>query len=158
MTGSMVTTGVGRERPAPSYSHSKGTPKRFSSPIQSGRVTDRHRESGQDGESVGWQDWGRTPHTPGKYESGAFASFSPDGTRIVTASTDHTAKGVGRRDGDETLTLKGHNGPVRLARFSSDGTRILTAGFDGHVRMFDARPVNREFLPREPAPSPRESK
>ena len=38
------------------------------------------------------------------------ASFSPDGSRIVTASEDRTAKVWDAGSGAEVLTLKGHTG------------------------------------------------
>ena len=40
------------------------------------------------------------------------ASFSPDGSRIVTASGDKTAKVWDARTGAEVLTLKGHTSVV----------------------------------------------
>ena len=54
------------------------------------------------------------------------ASFSADGTRIVTASEDKTAKVWDARSGAEMLTLKGHTDRVNSASFSPDGTRIVT--------------------------------
>ncbi len=43
------------------------------------------------------------------------ASFSPDGSRIVTASQDKTAKVWDARSGAEVLTLKGHTGSASIA-------------------------------------------
>jgi dipeptidyl aminopeptidase/acylaminoacyl peptidase len=64
------------------------------------------------------------------------AQFSPDGTRIVTAADDGTAR-VWREepDGDwSTVALEGHRdrGSFRVssAQFSPDGTRIVTASFN----------------------------
>jgi tRNA A-37 threonylcarbamoyl transferase component Bud32 len=62
------------------------------------------------------------------------ASFSPDGTRIVTASGDKTAKVWDAKTGTETFTLKGHTGQVRSAAFSPDGTRIVTASIDSTAK------------------------
>ena len=42
------------------------------------------------------------------------ASFSPDGSRVVTASDDKTAKVWDARTGAEVLTLKGHTGGVHV--------------------------------------------
>ena len=39
------------------------------------------------------------------------ASFSPDGSRIVTGSWDKTAKVWDAENGAEVLTLKGHTRP-----------------------------------------------
>ncbi|MBM3984029.1 MAG: hypothetical protein FJ304_27940, partial [Planctomycetes bacterium] len=54
------------------------------------------------------------------------ASFSADGTRIVTGSGDQTAKVWDAKTGAEVLTLKGHTSFVYAASFSADGTRIVT--------------------------------
>jgi WD40 repeat protein len=62
--------------------------------------------------------------------------FSPDGTRIVTASFDGTAK-VWDPDGALLATLEGHSGDVASAVFSPDGTRIVTASFDDTAKVWD---------------------
>jgi hypothetical protein len=67
------------------------------------------------------------------------ASFSADGTRIVTASRDNTAKVWDARTGAETLTLKGHTKWVDAASFSADGTRIVTGSSDGTAKVWDAK-------------------
>lgn len=66
------------------------------------------------------------------------ASFSPDGSRILTASWDGTARLWNTADGAEIAVLEGHNRPVSSARFSPDGSRIVTAGDDGTVRVWTA--------------------
>ena len=58
------------------------------------------------------------------------ASFSPDGSRIVTASWDGTAKVWDAESGAELLTLKGHAAQVTSASFSPDGSRIVTGSVD----------------------------
>jgi serine/threonine protein kinase len=68
------------------------------------------------------------------------ASFSPDGTRIVTASEDQTARLWDVKTGTATLTLKGHASGVQSASFSPDGTRIVTASYTT-AKVWDARPV-----------------
>jgi WD40 repeat protein/tRNA A-37 threonylcarbamoyl transferase component Bud32 len=67
------------------------------------------------------------------------ASFSRDGSRIVTGSWDATAKVWDARTGAEILTLKGHNEDVRSASFSPDGSRIITGSSDGTAKVWDAR-------------------
>ena len=76
------------------------------------------------------------------------ASFSPDGSRIVTASDDKTAKVWDANTGAELFSLKGHTGPVHSASFSPDGSRILTAAYHfsaetlsmlTDVKVWDAR-------------------
>src|SRR5512133_3885038 len=49
------------------------------------------------------------------------ARFSADGSRILTASFDHTARVWDARTGGLLLTLRGHTGWVGSARFDPDG-------------------------------------
>src|SRR5262249_49606273 len=65
------------------------------------------------------------------------AHFSPDGSSLVTASEDGTAK-LWDAQGALRATLGGHGGAVAQARFSPDGKRVVTASWDGKVRLFDA--------------------
>ncbi|MBN9121480.1 MAG: protein kinase [Planctomycetes bacterium] len=67
------------------------------------------------------------------------AAFSPDGTRIVTGSWDHTAKVWDAKTGNELLTLGGHKAPLFSAAFSADGSRIVTASGDGTAKVWDAK-------------------
>ncbi len=67
-----------------------------------------------------------------------YAAFSPDGTRIVTASKDGTARvwpaaGTGAR-----VVRIGHTGSVTHAAFSPDGARIVTASYDKTARVWPA--------------------
>jgi len=66
------------------------------------------------------------------------AAFSADGTRIVTASFDRTARVWDAASGEMLLELKGHNGQVTTAAFSVDGARIVTASVDRTARVWDA--------------------
>jgi WD40 repeat protein len=65
------------------------------------------------------------------------AAFSPDGTRIVTASTNRTARLWDARSGRVVGTLKGHTHQLTSAAFSPDGTRIVTASKDDTARLWD---------------------
>ncbi|MEB3317618.1 MAG: AAA family ATPase, partial [Cyanobacteriota bacterium] len=68
------------------------------------------------------------------------ASYSGDGSRIVSAGDDGTlrvwdaksGKGIGE-------PLRGHQGGVRSASYSGDGSRIVSAGADGTLRVWDAK-------------------
>ena len=66
------------------------------------------------------------------------AAFSPDGSRIVTASYDKTARVWDAATGKEIVVLRGHDGPVNSAAFSPDGKRIVTASDDKTARVWDA--------------------
>src|SRR5262249_27905045 len=64
------------------------------------------------------------------------AAFSPDGTRIVTASDDHTARLWDSDTGIEIITLR-HGGAVNSAAFSPDGKRVVTVSEDRTARVWD---------------------
>ena len=66
------------------------------------------------------------------------ASFSPDGSRIVTGSDDETARVWDAETGASLATLKGHDGSVGSASFSPDGSRIVTGADDKTARVWDA--------------------
>jgi eukaryotic-like serine/threonine-protein kinase len=66
------------------------------------------------------------------------AAYSPDGTRVVTASYDKTARIWDARTGAELVALVGHGDQVRSAAYSPDGTRIVTASIDNTARVWDA--------------------
>ncbi len=67
------------------------------------------------------------------------AAFSPDGTRIVTAALDKTARiwdaATGKPIGEP---LRGHDDIVFSAALSPDGQRIVTASWDKTARIWDA--------------------
>ncbi len=65
------------------------------------------------------------------------AKFSPDGTRIVTASFDKTAVVWDAATGRMLVRLAGHTGEVTSAEYSPDGTRILTGSYDKTARVWD---------------------
>ena len=54
-------------------------------------------------------------------------AFSPDGTRLASASLDQTVKLWDVATGRELRTLHGHAGPVVSVAFSPDGTRLASA-------------------------------
>jgi WD40 repeat protein len=78
----------------------------------------------------------RSLQEPGRVYS---VSFSPDGLRAVTSSTEKTAKIWNIEAGEVVLTLTGHTGPVGSAAYSADGRRIVTASDDKTARIWDAQ-------------------
>jgi len=66
------------------------------------------------------------------------AAFSHDGSRIVTASSDKTARIWDAASAKEIAVLRGHDNAVNSAAFSHDGSRIVTASLDGTTRIWDA--------------------
>jgi len=65
-------------------------------------------------------------------------AFSLDGTRIVTASADHTARLWGATTGVQLGVFRGHGSFVNSAAFSPDGSRVITASADHTARLWDA--------------------
>ncbi len=67
------------------------------------------------------------------------AAFSRDGTKVVTASADSTARIWDAKSGLCLFTLRGHTRSVNSAVWSPDGTLVATAGDDGTVKVWSAR-------------------
>ena len=66
------------------------------------------------------------------------ASFSPDGERVATASSDRTAVVWDTATGKKLGTLAGHTSVVTSVSFSPDGKRVVTASEDGTTRLWEA--------------------
>lgn len=66
------------------------------------------------------------------------ASVSPDGSRIVTASGDKTARLWDTSTGMLIATLSGHEKRVNSAVFSPDGLLIATGSEDNSARIWNA--------------------
>src|SRR5207248_3185512 len=89
-----------------------------------------------------WYYWQRQSHSlktlRGHLEAVYSVAFSPDGQRIITGSTDQTAKVWEAGSGQELLTLKGHSGWIGSVAFSPDGQRIVTGSSDQTAKVWEA--------------------
>ena len=68
----------------------------------------------------------------------ASAAFSPDGTRVVSASHDETVRVWETTTGKQLLLLKGHERGANSARFSPHGKRIVVACGNNEAKIWDA--------------------
>ncbi len=66
------------------------------------------------------------------------ASYSPDGTKIVSTSADNTIKIWDANTGSCLQTLIGHTDYVYSASFSPDGRKIVSASKDNSRKIWDA--------------------
>jgi WD40 repeat protein len=75
-------------------------------------------------------------------------AFSPDGAQVAAGSVAEV-RVYNTKDGKRLLTLSGNQGSIHAIAYSPDGTRIATGGFDGKVRLFDAKSgaLVKEFVP-----------
>jgi len=75
----------------------------------------------------------------------------PDGTRLLTASRDGTAR-IWRLGGGSPAVLR-HPDEVLSAQFTPDGLAVLTACRDGVLRLFGTAGADRPTsFPRDPSP------
>jgi WD40 repeat protein len=63
--------------------------------------------------------------------------FSPDGTRVATASWDRNACVWNVSNGQRIHVLPGHDGDVTSCRWSADGRLIVTCSADNTARIWD---------------------
>ena len=69
-------------------------------------------------------------------------AFSADGTRLLTASTDHTARVWNTASGQAITEPLEHGETVRHAEFSPDGKLAVTASADNTARLWNLAPDN----------------
>ncbi|TMD51049.1 MAG: hypothetical protein E6I93_11250, partial [Chloroflexi bacterium] len=69
-------------------------------------------------------------------------AVSPDGTWIVSASSDKTLKVWDAHTGAERLTLQGHTSWVDSCAVSPDGRWIVSASEDNTLRLWNAHNGN----------------
>lgn len=76
-------------------------------------------------------------HPNGPQRELRMARFSPDGTLIVTAGADGTARVWEMNSRKEVAVLKKHDAVVTSARFSFDGKMLVTTAADGEILVWD---------------------
>jgi WD40 repeat protein len=74
------------------------------------------------------------------------ASFSPDGTKVVTASFDRSARLWDAASGKQLALLQGHEERVWSVSFSPDGTKVVTASDDRNARIWRVFRATQELI------------
>ncbi|NER89500.1 WD40 repeat domain-containing protein [Moorena sp. SIO3A2] len=63
-------------------------------------------------------------------------AVTPDGTMVISGSSDHTVKVWDLNTGAEIRTLTGHTSPVNAVAVTPDGTRVISGASDNTVRVW----------------------
>ena len=96
-------------------------------------------EPGAGGEVLVWPLTGGEPQRWNGHADAIYAlAYSPDGTRLVTASYDRLLLLWNSATGEAFATLRHHTGPVYAAQFSPDGKAILSGGADQTVKLWNS--------------------
>ena len=66
-----------------------------------------------------------------------YSEFSPDGTKVVTASDNNSGKIWNASTGALLFTLVGHTDTINFAEFSPDGTKVVTSSYDSTAKIWD---------------------
>jgi WD40 repeat protein len=92
---------------------------------------------------MAWQKPHEIVLLAGHDDSVVDAAFSPDGRRVVTASSDRSARLWDASSGKQIAILAGHSDRLSSASFSPSGRRIATREFaDARVRLWDGESGN----------------
>ncbi|QDV69428.1 Serine/threonine-protein kinase PknB [Rosistilla carotiformis] len=102
---------------------------------------DRHRGA-DDGRGFEWGYWNRLANCEIFALSGhnnriTGVAYSPDGTRIATASTDWSVRVWDATTGIQLLQFTAHKGGSNRVSFSPDGTRLASCGGDQTVKIWN---------------------
>jgi len=65
-------------------------------------------------------------------------SFSPDGSKLASASGDTTVRLWDLNTESPGATLEGHKGWVLFVAFSPDGKTLASGGMDNNILIWDA--------------------
>lgn len=65
--------------------------------------------------------------------------WSPDATRIAVASQSASVNLYDPETGNKTASCTGHTAGIYTVAFSPDSTKLATGGFDGKVRVYNAK-------------------
>ncbi len=68
-------------------------------------------------------------------------AFSPDGRRVLSGSSDNTAR-VWEWQRDTSFSLRGHTASFNHAMFDVRGSRVVTLHADDTVKIWDTRPFH----------------
>ena len=75
-------------------------------------------------------------------------AWSPDGSRIASASDDKTVQVWNASDGSNVYIYRGHSDVVTSVAWSPDGSRIASAGNDDTVQVWNASDGSNAFIYR----------
>ena len=76
--------------------------------------------------------------------------YSPDGTTLVSGSSDNTLYVWDLATGTLKTTLTGHTGGIRSIMYSPDGTTVVSASEDKRVRLWDVTTGESKTIPENP--------